>query len=200
MDELQKFGLNKNPLTTFLDWYELAVTKEVNAEAMAVATYDEVKKRPNSRILLFKGIQDQNIVFYTNYLSPKSIELSLNPEVALTFYWHESGRQVRIHGKTTRMSKEKSAEYFYTRDRESQIASSISNQSSPIEDKISLLDKFNLAKKNFEGKKIPFPEQWGGFLVAPYEYEFFIYGENRLNDRFVYNLENKIWKITRLQP
>ena len=200
MDELQEFELNKNPLITFQDWYQLALTKEQNAEAMAVATYDEVKKRPSSRILLFKGIQDQKIVFYTNYLSPKSTELALNPEIALTFYWHELGRQVRIHGKVTKMSREKSAHYFHSRDRESQIASYISTQSSPIQDKKSLLDKFNLAKKTFEGIEVPLPEQWGGFLVNPYEYEFFLYGENRLNDRFFYSYENNLWKVTRLQP
>ena len=200
MDELHKFGLKENPLTTFLDWYGLALTKEQNAEAMAVATYDESKRRPSSRILLFKGIQDQNIVFYTNYLSPKSNELSINPEIALTFYWHELGRQVRIHGKVTKMSREKSAHYFHSRDRDSQIASYVSTQSSPIQDKKSLIEKFNLTKKNFEGMAIPLPEHWGGFLVNPYEYEFFLYGENRLNDRFYYSFENNLWKVTRLQP
>jgi pyridoxamine 5'-phosphate oxidase len=201
MDTLKNYSLQENPLTTFIEWYESAIKVEQNAEAMAVSTYDESAKRPNTRYLLFKGVKDHKICFYTNYSSPKSKELDANPEVALVFYWHESKKQVRIHGKVTKMSREDSASYFHSRDRDSQIASYISNQSSPVADKSVLLEKFNAAKIEFENKEIPLPEQWGGFLVEPYEFEFFLYGANRLNDRFSYVLnKNNNWTITRLLP
>jgi pyridoxamine-phosphate oxidase len=200
MDELHNYSLKDNPLTTFKEWFDAALKIEVNAEAMAVSTYDEDKKRPNTRYLLFKGIENNKIVFYTNYGSPKSKELEKNPEIALAFYWHESKKQVRIHGKVTKMDRTASGRYFHSRDRDSQLASYISSQSSPIADKQSLIDKFEVAKTKFEGIDIPLPEKWGGFLVEPYEYEFFLYGANRLNDRFLYENINNIWKISRLQP
>lgn len=200
MDDLLDYSLKENPLETFMNWYEAAAKVELNAEAMAVSTYDEEKKRPNTRYLLFKGIQDNKIVFYTNYSSPKSKDLGHNPEVALTFYWHESKQQVRIHGKVTKMSAEASAQYFKTRDRDSQLASYVSSQSAPIEDKESLIKKFDEAKLKFEGMDIPCPSLWGGFLVEPYEFEFFLYGANRLNDRFLYEYKNNLWKVSRLQP
>lgn len=200
MDELLTYSLNPNPLTTFIEWHAAASKVEQNADAMAVSTYDEEKKRPNTRYLLYKGIQDNKIIFYTNYTSPKSKELDHNPEVALVFYWHQSGKQVRIHGKVTKMNASDSANYFHSRDRDSQIASYISSQSSPVKDKKGLIEKFNAAKKEFEGSEIPLPAQWGGFLVEPYEYEFFLYGENRLNDRFLYQLKDNSWEIGRLQP
>lgn len=200
MDELFNYSLKENPLTTFTEWYEAAAKIEQNAEAMAVSTYDEVKKRPNTRYLLFKGIQENRLVFYTNYGSPKSKDLEGNPEVALVFYWHESKRQVRIHGRVSKMSKEDSLRYFHSRDRDSQLASYISSQSESIADKQGLIDKLNDAKKKFEGKEVPLPPNWGGYLVLPYEYEFFLYGANRLNDRFLYeNIDNK-WRVQRLQP
>lgn len=200
MDNLEDYFLSTNPLSSFLNWYETALKVEQNAQAMAVATYDHIKKRPTSRILLYKGVRDDKIIFYTNYLSSKSKDLDSNLEVALNFYWHVSGRQVRIQGRATKMDAKSSADYFYSRDRDSQIASYISTQSAPIEDKSALVLKFMEAKKKFEGQDIPMPLHWGGYLVDPYEFEFFIYGANRLNDRFVYELNNKKWEVKRLQP
>ncbi|MBC7538883.1 MAG: pyridoxamine 5'-phosphate oxidase [Bacteriovorax sp.] len=200
MDELLNYSLKENALTSFVEWFEKAETVEQNAFAMAVSTYDHEKNRPNTRYLLYKGISDNKIVFYTNYLSPKAKDLSDNPEIALAFYWHVSKKQVRIHGRVSKMSHEDSTSYFHSRDRESQIASYLSHQSEPISDKAALLLKYNETVEKFEGKPIPLPENWGGFLVEPYEYEFFLYGDNRLNDRFLYQLKNQKWEVSRLQP
>lgn len=200
MDNFLNYSLNENPLTTFLAWYEEAAKIEQNAQAMAVSTIDQAKLRPNTRYLLFKGVEDQKIVFYSNYSSAKGKELDLNPEITLAFYWHESKKQVRIHGRVTKMNHADSVAYFHSRDRDSQIASAISSQSSPVADKKSLTDKFNAAKAKYEGQEIPMPDHWGGYLVEPYEYEFFLYGENRLNDRFQYIQKNNKWEITRLEP
>lgn len=200
MDNLQNYSLLQNPLQAFNNWYEEALKVEQNAQAMSVATYDHLHNRPTSRFLLFKGIQNEKILFYTNYLSPKSKDLDHNAEIALNFYWHLSKKQVRIQGRAIKMSVEDSRTYFHSRDRDSQIASYISSQSAPIEDKEALKVKFETAKKEFEGKEIPLPENWGGYLVAPYEFEFFLYGESRLNDRFLYELKNGKWEVARLQP
>jgi len=200
MDDLLNYSLKLDPLISFQDWYEEAMLVEQNAQAMAVSTYDQELNRPSSRYLLFKGIKDKKIIFYTNYLSPKGVELNDNPEIALTFYWHISKKQVRIHGKVSKMSRAESAIYFQSRDRDSQIASYLSKQSKIIEDKEALLLKFNKTRELFAGKPIPLPETWGGYLVEPYEYEFFLYGENRLNDRFLYKINNKKWEVKRLQP
>ncbi|MGZ3787408.1 MAG: pyridoxamine 5'-phosphate oxidase [Bacteriovorax sp.] len=200
MDNLLNYSLAKNPLDSFAKWFEEAEKVEQNAAAMSVATYDHEHNRPMSRYILCKGIKDGKIVFYTNYLSSKSKDLNHNPEVALNFYWHESKKQVRIQGKVAKMSALDSEKYFHSRDRDSQIASSISTQSAPIADKAELIKKFESAKKQFDNIEVPLPENWGGYLVDPYEFEFFLYGENRLNDRFLYVLKNGQWDITRLQP
>lgn len=200
MDDLLNYSLQANPMASFLDWHKNALAVEQNADAMSVSTFDHLKNRPSSRYLLFKGVVEDKIIFYTNYLSPKAQELSSNPEIALNFYWHVLKRQVRIHGKTTKMKRSESEHYFHSRDRESQIASYLSHQSASIPDKATLLLKFEETSKLFEGKQIPLPEYWGGILVEPYEYEFFLYGENRLNDRFLYELKNQHWAVTRLQP
>jgi pyridoxamine 5'-phosphate oxidase len=200
MENLSNFELGADPLFSFVNWHAKALSVELNADAMSVATYDTEKKRPSSRYLLYKGLKDKKIIFYTNYYSPKSHDLDLNPEVALNFYWHNSKKQVRIHGQVERMSLADSKAYFHSRDRDSQIASFISHQSAFIEDKNALLLKFEEVKNKFANSEIPHPENWGGYLVTPYEFEFFLYGEFRLNDRFLYTKSSNGWSVNRLQP
>jgi pyridoxamine 5'-phosphate oxidase len=200
MDNLIEYELLDNPLESFVNWHSLAMSRELNADAMSVATYDADKKRPTSRYLLYKGIREQKIVFYTNYFSPKSHDIESNPEVALTFYWHNSKKQVRIQGRAERMSSSDSKKYFHSRDRESQIASYISHQSAFVEDKKALIEKFDAIKTKYANAEIPYPKNWGGYLVTPYEFEFFLYGEFRLNDRFLYTTSASGWSVKRLQP
>ena len=200
MDNLLNYFLSENPLDSFNKWYEEAGNVEQNAQAMSVATIDYLRNRPVTRTILFKGMKDQKLTFYTNYLSPKAKDLEHNPEIALNFYWHISKRQVRIQGRVIKMSKDDSAQYFHSRDRVSQIESYASHQSEEIVYKAALLKKVEEVKAMFDGKPIPLPENWGGYLVEPYEFEFFVYGDNRINDRFLYELKNGKWEVRRLQP
>ncbi len=200
MDNLFQYNLDSDPLECFEQWYQDAKKVEENPEAMVLSTVDIKNRRPHSRFLLYKGMLEKKIIFYTNYQSPKSLEIEANPEVALTFYWHKSKRQVRINGLAEKMSPDDSHKYFQSRDKESQIASIVSDQSRPIENRDLLLQKYNEALVTFKNKAVPCPSQWGGFLVSPFEFEFFIYGEHRLNDRFLFQLVNQQWVIARLQP
>lgn len=208
MDKLSDFDLLIDPLETFESWFKSALKCDQNPEAMTLATLNlkrEAVHRPALRTLLYKGIAQGKLKFYTNYLSQKSEEIKNNEEVCALFYWINLKRQVRIQGVAERMPESLSREYFYSRDRDSQIASLISVQSSPINDKQELWEKFNRAKNDFANKEIPYPTHWGGYFIVPYEYEFFIYGEYRLNDRFLYTRKNQLdnkeqWQIQRLMP
>ena len=200
MDDLINYLLNKDPEVSFLDWYAQAKKLEQNPDAMTLATFDTNYGRPDARTVLFKGVKGGCLTFYTNYMSTKAQELEKNNEACLLFYWHASKRQVRIQGKVVKMPEGDSKAYFHSRDRQSQLASLISQQSSPIEDKNTLLKRLDEAQKKYDGVEIPYPVNWGGFLFEPYEFEFFVYGDYRINDRFLYKKKNNDWVITRLQP
>jgi pyridoxamine 5'-phosphate oxidase len=201
LSELAEYNLSLSPLDSFLNWHKDASLIEDNADAMSVSTYDSLLKRPMTRTLLFKGVREGKIQFYTNYLSQKGMQLEESSEICLLFYWLRSMHQVRIQGRVSKMNRNDSVEYFHSRDRESQLASYISKQSSPIHSKKELVEKMEMARMEFENKEIPTPIHWGGYFVEPTEFEFFIYGKNRLNDRFLFNnLNAGSWTITRLQP
>lgn len=203
MEKLEQFDLTNDPIESFYKWYLDAAKCEQNAEAMTLATVSN-SGRPDARVLLFKGMKERALTFYTNYGSPKGHDLEVHPEGCIVFYWHNSKRQVRLHGHVKKMSHEDSNRYFQSRDRDSQLASYISEQSSPIADKQALLDKLEKARKQFANKEVPTPEHWGGYFFEPYEIEFFVYGDYRLNDRFLFKLDQSKamngWSYSRIQP
>lgn len=200
MENLNRFDITQNPVETFLNWFNKAKELDSYPDAFALATSDN-EGNVSVRYLLYKGVIDNQLVFYTNYNSSKSKQLDVNPKASMAFFWRNLGRQVRVTGSVKKMSRELSMKYFSGRDRESQIASYISSQSEVISDKETLLRIHAEKSKELEGKDVPYPENWGGYLVDPKEIEFFIYGEHRLNDRILFkNNSNEDWQIERLQP
>jgi pyridoxamine 5'-phosphate oxidase len=201
MDNLADYSLERDPLVSFKNWFSHAQKVEQNPEAMTLSTIDLKANRPSARTVLFKGFSKNNeIIFYTNYQSHKARELEENPEACLLFYWHVSKKQVRIQGRVEKMSESDSAKYFHSRERDSQLASFISQQSSSIEDKAALLKKLKEAEQKYTNTEIPHPNYWGGYLFKPYEFEFFLYGDYRLNDRFLFTEKGQSFEVTRLQP
>lgn len=198
--DYKDFGLLDSPLETFKIWFNEALKKEDNAPAMTLSSIDYKAQRPISRTVLLKEITNKELIFYTNYKSHKAHDFEQNSEACIVFYWHHSKKQVRIQGRVLKATREQSKAYFDSRDRQSQLASYMSEQSSPVADKATLLKKLNEVNKKFENTPVELPENWGGYLFLPYEFEFFLYGDYRINDRFLYEQENNDWKITRLQP
>lgn len=190
----------KNPVNQFTQWFDQALKSDVTEpNAMHLATLDK-EGNPTGRIVLLKGIEDQNFVFYTNYNSHKGQEIEKHPFVSLTFFWPELERQVRVQGSVHKVSADLSDTYFASRPRGSQIGAWVSPQSQTIESR-EMLEKLNqdLTAK-FEGKAIERPKHWGGYAVHPEKIEFWQGRPNRLHDRICYTKEVSSWKVERLAP
>jgi pyridoxamine 5'-phosphate oxidase len=191
-----------DPMKQFEKWFNEAVTAQVpEPNAMNLATVNE-HGRPASRIVLLKGIEDYRFfVFYTNYQSEKGRELEKNPACALTFFWPELERQVRIEGVADRVEASQSELYFQSRPRASQIGAWSSPQSSIIESRDILEERYREMEKKFDGRdSIPKPHQWGGFKVEPLLLEFWQGRPSRLHDRIQYTKVDGVWKTHRLAP
>ena len=177
--------------------------KETNLErpnAVALATADK-RGIPSVRMLLYKGLKKGKFLIYTNYLGRKALEMDVNPNVALVFYWDGLHRQVRIEGLSEKIALKVSQEYFKTRPRGGQLAAWASPQDQPIPNREFLLQRFKEAEKRFEGKDdIPCPPFWGGYAITPLRFEFWEGRENRLHDRWLYKMERNRWKRERLAP
>ena len=201
MASLDASTVNPDPITQFENWFQEALKSEVlEPTAMNLATINSLG-HPTSRVVLLKDIENRKFVFYTNYQSQKGQELEKNPACALTFFWPELERQVRIEGLASRVTETKSDEYFRSRPRGSQIGAWSSPQSSMIKDRSILEERVAQMKKRFEGTEIlPRPKQWGGYEVDPFLLEFWQGRPSRLHDRIQYITVEGQWKIHRLAP
>lgn len=189
-----------HPFQQFHQWFDQAVESEQpDPEAMTLSTVNE-NGGISARIVLLKNCDARGFVFYTNYESRKSREMSLSRRVALTFYWSTLVRQVRIEGEVERVTAEESEVYFQTRPRGSQLGAWASPQSQPISDRQTLEARLREVEQRFGDGPIPCPPFWGGFRVLPSQIEFWQGRESRLHDRILYTPAASAWKITRLAP
>jgi pyridoxamine 5'-phosphate oxidase len=191
----------KDPIDQFKKWFDEARKSEVpEVNAMNLSTVNSEGK-PTSRIVLLKGIEAGKFIFYTNYQSQKGRELEQNPSCALTFFWPELERQVRIEGDALRVDENKSVEYFQSRPRGSQVGAWSSPQSTIIDSRDILDERKKKIEEKFEGLSVlPKPHQWGGFEIDPIMFEFWQGRPSRLHDRVQYIKVDGIWKVHRLAP
>ena len=199
-NELNETSVDKNPFIQFTKWYESILDSNLNEPTAMMLSTADVNGNPSARIVLLKEIDDSGFVFYTNYRSRKGKDLKGNPKAALTFFWDELRRQIRIEGSIKKISRETSKEYFSSRPRESQIGAWVSAQSSVIPNREILENKFDELDEKFGNEEIPLPDFWGGYRLIPSYFEFWQGRENRLHDRICYKKDNDEWKIFRIAP
>jgi pyridoxamine 5'-phosphate oxidase len=192
--------LPNNPLELFREWLNEAIQSGFeDATAMALSTIG-INGFPQTRIVLLKSVENKGFSFFTNYNRQKGTAIDANNKVALTFYWTQNQRQIRITGNAKKLSKEISDQYFASRPINSQFSAWASNQSEEILSRKKLENNFQNIKEKYKGTNIPRPDYWGGFNVAPLTIEFWQGRKNRLHDRFLYKKYKLSWKITRLAP
>jgi len=192
--------VSSDPLTQFRLWFDAALSSgvpEPNAMHVSTITADG---RPDGRIVLLKDIAAGGFVFYTNYESRKGRDLTERPVAALTFFYPELERQIRIEGHVEKVSAAESDAYFASRPRGSQIGAWVSNQSSVITDRDTLEKRQQELEAQFAGQPIPRPPHWGGFRVIPDQIEFWQGRPSRLHDRIRYRKDGQDWLIDRLSP
>jgi pyridoxamine 5'-phosphate oxidase len=194
-------SVHQNPLEQFSQWFNEALAALVpEPTAMHLSTVNE-HGRPSGRMVLLKGVEDSRFVFFTNYQSRKGTDLEVNPACALTFFWPELERQVRIEGIALRISKNRSDEYFQSRPRSSQVGAWSSPQSTVISDRALLDKRQEEMEKRFEGQDtLPRPQQWGGYEIDPFLLEFWQGRPSRMHDRILYVKQDNGWEIKRLAP
>ena len=193
-------ALEADPIVEFQKWYELAKgSDDLLPEAMSLATVAE-DGRATVRTVLMRGCDERGISFFTSYDSPKADDMSVNPRVALAFHWKLLYRQVRIEGTATRLAEEESKEYWDTRPRGSRLAAWASTQSAEVDRWETLADRVEHLEANCPDEDIPLPYFWGGYVVEPNRFEFWLSRPSRLHDRFLYVKNDSGWAISRLQP
>ncbi len=198
---LHRRDLHPDPFEQFGRWFEEACRSgiiEPNAMSLATVGADGC---PTLRTVLLKKWDARGFVFFTNLESRKARQIAENPHVSLLFPWLALQRQVIINGVAERLPTAEVVAYFVTRPFGSQLAAWASPQSRVISARSLLEVKWEELKRKFREGQVPLPSFWGGYRVAPRDFEFWQGRPSRLHDRFLYTSRaDGTWQIDRLAP
>jgi pyridoxamine 5'-phosphate oxidase len=197
---LDEKDVSQAPSEQFDLWMRQAVEAQVReVQAMNLCTVS-AEGRPSSRIVYLREFTEDSYCFYCNYNSRKATELENNPQAAITFFWPQLERQIRIEGKVTKAPASQSDNYFDQRPFESRVGAWASAQSSVIATREELEKNVEELKKKFTPETIRRPLFWGGLILTADYYEFWQGRKSRLHDRIAFNRTNSGWNISRLAP
>jgi pyridoxamine 5'-phosphate oxidase len=199
---LLESNIPEDPINLFNRWFheveDFGGDEEVNAMTVSTIGLDGF---PKARVVLLKKYNEEGFIFYTNYNSEKGKAIAENPKICLSFFWHGAERQVIIKGIAQKTSEMISDNYFDSRPDGSKLGAIVSNQSEVIPSRDYLETNLKELENQFESMVIPRPNHWGGYLVVPFEVEFWQGRPNRLHDRIRYTSQDDYsWKIERLAP
>ncbi|SES71042.1 pyridoxamine 5'-phosphate oxidase [Thorsellia anophelis] len=204
LGRLTRADLTANPFILLETWLDDAKNANIPDPSAFVLGTVNAQGQASQRIVLMKGLDagQGTLNFFTNYESQKAQEIAHNPQVSILFPWYMIERQVIATGVVSKLSSTDSERYFYSRPKESQIAAIASSQSSTLNSKTTLLDKYNKLLLQYQNETVPFPKNWGGFQIKINQIEFWQGGEHRLHDRFRYTVQNtnNSWSIDRISP
>lgn len=197
-----------NPLALFDTWLAEARETEpndANAMALATATPDGL---PSVRMVLLKDHGPHlgdggGFTFYTNAHSRKGDQIAANPRAALLFHWKSLRRQIRIEGALTQVADAAADDYFHSRSHASQLGAVASDQSRPLAERTTFIERYRAVEERFAGGQVERPAHWTGFTLAPERMEFWLDRDNRLHDRRLFVRNDKAnagWSSTLLYP
>lgn len=198
-EELLESAMAADPVQQFAKWMNDVLKANVlDPNAMTISTVG-LDNKPTARVVLLKDFDENGFVFFTNYGSKKAADLAVNPNTVMSFFWPQLSRQVMIHGRVEKTSREESEEYFNSRPVDSRLAAWASAQSSEIASREYLEQRFAKFREKF-GDNVPLPSFWGGYRLTPDRFEFWQGRQNRLHDRICYERSGVDWSMVRLSP
>ena len=191
-------NLKAKPYLIFRQLYNKAKSnKETNIEAVSISSFNKSLNEVSSRFVNLKYIIKDEWIFYTNYQSPKSEDFKSHPQISAIFFWSSINVQIRMKANIRKVSNFNSDSHYKKRSQEKNAIAWSSEQSAKIYSYDEIKEKY---LKTLNSDISARPYFWGGFSFTPYYFEFWEGHEFRLNKREVYELVDKKWVHSYLQP
>ncbi|GAB3486646.1 pyridoxal 5'-phosphate synthase [Amycolatopsis cihanbeyliensis] len=201
-DELPDFdpaGAPERPDALFLAWLADAGEHALAPHATILSTVD-FDGVPDARVVILKEVDAAGWQVATSALSPKGRQLAANPRVALTSFWPQRARQVRIRGTATPATDEISAADFRERSPASRVESLTGNQSEVLTDAAELARAVRAAEHRVAAEPDAVPAGWTRYLITADTVEFWQGRHDRQHIRLRYTRQGTGWHTERLWP
>lgn len=198
-------GFESFPVTpheAFERWLSDAINYGVvEPHAMVLSTVSK-DNAPDARVLILKDVDSRGWHFAIKAASTKGEQIANNSQVALTFYWKEQARQIRLQGRAQQLPEDECAKDFADRPRDSKISAVASKQSAILASRDELLEAVKETKHTFSEEAEGLAASgWKVYAVAPKVMELWQGAQDRLHHRLRYTLgEEGQWKKQLLWP
>tara|TARA_B100000475_G_C14886816_1_gene268625 strand:- start:110 stop:703 length:594 start_codon:yes stop_codon:yes gene_type:complete len=186
------------PFHKFIKYYnDAAALDQPNIEAACLSTVSNNLK-PHARFINIKYINNNELIFFSNYTSDKANNIKLNKNVALTFYWSLANIQIRIEGTIKKLSSIRSDNHWKNRSKYKNALAISSDQSSLSKSYQEILDNYEYTLENSD--LLHRPSFWGGYVIKPSYFEFWTGHKSRINKRKIFKKNGLNWSEYFLQP
>ncbi|MEU2451901.1 pyridoxal 5'-phosphate synthase [Streptomyces sp. NPDC012765] len=187
-----------DPVLLFMSWLSEAVADGLrDPHAMTLSTVDEAGD-PDARVLILKGVDGSGWQFAGHGFSPKGHQLAVHPRAALTFYWPEHGRQVRLRGAVTPGTAEENAADFLGRSATARAGALLGRQSQYLADPAECDRALHASLALIRQEPSLVDSGWIRYTLAPVEVEFWQAARSRVHTRLRYERAGAGWERFRL--
>ncbi|WP_216843722.1 pyridoxine/pyridoxamine 5'-phosphate oxidase [Phytoactinopolyspora alkaliphila] len=187
------------PQELFLDWLDEAVEGGVPApHVMTLSTVDD--GRAAARVLILKDVTDQGWQFASRSDSPKGHQIAEHAHVALTFFWQQLGRQIRISGQAASLGEAAGARDFLARPEASRASGLVGRQSLPMHSMDEYREAYAAARERIAADPGIVAPTWTVYMVRPDTVEFWQASHERAHIRLRYERGTSGWRTERLWP
>lgn len=188
------------PVSLFVSWLgEAADAKVVEPHVMTLSTVD-AQGRPDARVVILRNVSDEGWQFTASAAGVKGAQLAANPQAALSFYWREQGRQVRVRGQVSAAEPSVSAADFLAQSEGSRIADLVGRQSTVLQDSAELARAMEAARQRLADDPQLVEPDHTVYTLTPAEVEFWQGDHQRRHIRLRYRRSGPGWVTERLWP
>lgn len=188
------------PHELFVAWVQEAIDAGLLAAHAATFSTADAAGRVHARTLVLKDVTVDGWWFASQSAGPKGRDLAANPHAAMTFFWPELGRQVKVTGSAASAGPEASRADFLARPDASRAAGLVDHQSEPlgsVQEYQSAFDEALRAVTADPGLTAP---DWTAYVLTPTEVEFWQAPDQGPHTRLLYRVDAGGWTKGLLWP
>ncbi len=200
LPEFDPEAVPATPEALFVEWLYAAVEAGVREpHAMTLSTLG-TDGMPAGRVLVLKNIDEEGWQFAVHGESPKGQDLIAHPAAALTFYWSEQARQIRVRGPVRAESAERSAQDFLARPPGSRAEALLGRQSQTLASRDDLELAAKQSRERVDAEPDLVAKEWTLYTLRAETVEFWQGDAERKHTRVKYRRASEGWSRELLWP